>query len=349
MKKKRGKKKEKKRTDALRSLVFFDALLLSIFFLFSCSIENEGRAASLIFLICLRGREELDEGTLCLLESEAKKADTSRDKKKTKKAWTKKKTKRKKTIPLPKKKKKSQQQQNKQYKKPTQTVEIRGGARPVKQTSEAKRVVANSASWSQDLVLEVLEGASELRVMLCREKRASGRVGTSVVAACGIFVADILDAVPIDKYFELFKPGAGGEGGFVRIAMSFYPDAASLKARKGGAGAGGAAVVASSGDGSGGGGASAVANGGSGGPLARIRSSLSGFGGGGGSDSRSAAAAAAGGSAGGKGKKFPLVPAVLLAVGVAVVAKVVADSRSESGSSGGGSSQKKKSDEKNKK
>lgn len=32
---------------------------------------------------------------------------------------------------------------------------------------------------------------------------------------------DIMDAVPIDKYFELFKPGAGGEGGFIRISMDF--------------------------------------------------------------------------------------------------------------------------------
>ncbi|EIE25485.1 hypothetical protein COCSUDRAFT_40718 [Coccomyxa subellipsoidea C-169] len=37
----------------------------------------------------------------------------------------------------------------------------------------------------------------------------------------GIFVNDIMDAVPIDKYFELFKPGAGGEGGFIRISMDF--------------------------------------------------------------------------------------------------------------------------------
>lgn len=32
---------------------------------------------------------------------------------------------------------------------------------------------------------EVLEGATELRLMLCREKRTGTRVGTSVIAACG--------------------------------------------------------------------------------------------------------------------------------------------------------------------
>ena len=84
------------------------------------------------------------------------------------------------------------------------------------------------------MTLEVLEGASELRLMLCREKRVGARVGTSVVAACGIFVSDILDAVPIDKFFELFKPGAGGEGGFIRVGVEFYPDAAALAARTGG-------------------------------------------------------------------------------------------------------------------
>ena len=32
---------------------------------------------------------------------------------------------------------------------------------------------------------EVLEGATELRIMLCKEKRSGGNLGTSVVAACG--------------------------------------------------------------------------------------------------------------------------------------------------------------------
>ncbi len=35
---------------------------------------------------------------------------------------------------------------------------------------------------------------------------------------------DILDAVPIDKWFEMFKPGAAGEGGFIRVHMSFSED-----------------------------------------------------------------------------------------------------------------------------
>jgi hypothetical protein len=37
----------------------------------------------------------------------------------------------------------------------------------------------------------------------------------------GIYVEDILDAVPIDKYFEMFKPKNGGDGGFIRVAMNF--------------------------------------------------------------------------------------------------------------------------------
>lgn len=31
----------------------------------------------------------------------------------------------------------------------------------------------------------MLEGANELRMMLCKEKRSQGRIGSSVVAACG--------------------------------------------------------------------------------------------------------------------------------------------------------------------
>ena len=40
---------------------------------------------------------------------------------------------------------------------------------------------------------------------------------------------DILDAVPIDKYFELFKPGAGGEGGYIRISINFVNDLKDLE------------------------------------------------------------------------------------------------------------------------
>lgn len=46
----------------------------------------------------------------------------------------------------------------------------------------------------------------------------------------GIFVSDILDAVPIDKYFELFKPAAGGDGGFIRLKLDFARDSQSLPA-----------------------------------------------------------------------------------------------------------------------
>lgn len=44
----------------------------------------------------------------------------------------------------------------------------------------------------------------------------------------GIFVKDFIDLVPIDKYFELFKPNAGGEGGFIRISLNFVSDLAEL-------------------------------------------------------------------------------------------------------------------------
>jgi len=70
--------------------------------------------------------------------------------------------------------------------------------------------------------------------MLCRHKisSTSGKLSTSVIAACGIFVDDIVGAVPIDKYFELFKPNGGGEGGLIRICMDFAKDAEALE-RKG--------------------------------------------------------------------------------------------------------------------
>ena len=49
-----------------------------------------------------------------------------------------------------------------------------------------------------------------------------------------------MDAVPIDKYFELFKPGQGGEGGFIRIGMDYVK---SLKEKDGKAGGALAALI----------------------------------------------------------------------------------------------------------
>lgn len=121
-----------------------------------------------------------------------------------------------------------------------------------KQTSTCK-VIDNVVNWEEQLALydiftmiyslyqltlileahhlitflffrEHLDGAGELRILLCRPKPAGER-GSSIIAACGIYMRDILDAVPIDKYFELFKPGEGLEGGFIRISMNYLrPD-----------------------------------------------------------------------------------------------------------------------------
>eukprot|EP00983_Pelagomonas_calceolata_P106730 1159266-Pelagomonas_calceolata.AAC.5 len=44
-----------------------------------------------------------------------------------------------------------------------------------------------------------------------------------------IFVDDIIEAVPIDKYFELFKPNLLGGGGFIRICMNFVKDLSELQ------------------------------------------------------------------------------------------------------------------------
>lgn len=105
-------------------------------------------------------------------------------------------------------------------------VEIRGGARTIKKLTSTQDVADNGITWVEQLSLEVLEGASELRIMLCRPKQAgSERSSSSIVAACGIYMKDILEAAPVDKYFELYKPGGGSAGGFIRVAISFLePD-----------------------------------------------------------------------------------------------------------------------------
>eukprot|EP00199_Chlamydomonas_sp_CCMP681_P006267 CAMPEP_0119109010 /NCGR_PEP_ID=MMETSP1180-20130426/16759_1 /TAXON_ID=3052 ORGANISM="Chlamydomonas cf sp, Strain CCMP681" /NCGR_SAMPLE_ID=MMETSP1180 /ASSEMBLY_ACC=CAM_ASM_000741 /LENGTH=217 /DNA_ID=CAMNT_0007094703 /DNA_START=119 /DNA_END=772 /DNA_ORIENTATION=+ len=103
-------------------------------------------------------------------------------------------------------------------------IELRGGPRNVKALTRKATLVGDTLTWQEELRLEVLEGSNELRLMLCREKLSAGKRGTAVIAACGIYVSDILDAVPIDKYFELFKPNAGGDGGYIRISMNFVKD-----------------------------------------------------------------------------------------------------------------------------
>lgn len=116
-------------------------------------------------------------------------------------------------------------------------IELRGGSRNVKVATKKGPVAGTAILWNESLTLDVLEGANELRVMLCRDKMvqsSSGQKrGTSVIAACGIFVSDILDAVPIDKYFELFKPSAGGEGGFIRLGLDFTTDPNALPRMRG--------------------------------------------------------------------------------------------------------------------
>mmetsp|Transcript_29159 Transcript_29159/g.74399 ORF Transcript_29159/g.74399 Transcript_29159/m.74399 type:complete len:233 (-) Transcript_29159:390-1088(-) len=110
-------------------------------------------------------------------------------------------------------------------------VELRGGSRNIKAQTRKAQLVGETVTWREELRMEVLEGSNELRLMLCREKFQGTKRGTSVIAACGIFVSDILEAVPIDKYFELFKPNAGGEGGFIRICMNYVKDLSELTAK----------------------------------------------------------------------------------------------------------------------
>lgn len=109
-------------------------------------------------------------------------------------------------------------------------VEVRGGPKSSKAQSKKASVIGHTITWDERLILEVAEEANELRIMLCRERYQGNKRGTSVIAACGIYVADILEAVPIDKYFELFKPNAGGEGGHIRIAMNFVQSLDELDA-----------------------------------------------------------------------------------------------------------------------
>lgn len=78
------------------------------------------------------------------------------------------------------------------------------------------------------------EAAQELRLLLCRKAQKEGKERVTVVTACGIFVNDILEAAPIDKYFEMFKPGSGDEGGYVRLKMQMISDD-ELRARQSGA------------------------------------------------------------------------------------------------------------------
>lgn len=104
-------------------------------------------------------------------------------------------------------------------------VEVRGSAKTVKANTLNQSVQNLSITWKEELRVEVTDESKELRIMLCKEKsRASSgsKRNTSILAACGIYVKDILESVPIDKYFELFKPGEDRDralGGFIRVKL----------------------------------------------------------------------------------------------------------------------------------
>lgn len=126
-------------------------------------------------------------------------------------------------------------------------VEVRGpdGTRPVKVSTKTVSVTADKKMiWHEALHLDLFEGSSELRLLLCREQTSNGRRSVHVVCACGIFVQHILDAVPIDKYFEMFKPGSGSDGGFVRLKMRLMSNS-DMKQKKGQGKAKGVAMLAS--------------------------------------------------------------------------------------------------------
>lgn len=60
---------------------------------------------------------------------------------------------------------------------------------PLQKLTSTQDVADNGITWVEQLSLEVLEGASELRIMLCRPKQAgSERSSSSIVAACGIYM-----------------------------------------------------------------------------------------------------------------------------------------------------------------
>ena len=97
------------------------------------------------------------------------------------------------------------------------------GVKSLKQATSTVTADGVRATWKEKLVLPVHDGTEELRVILCKNKK--GGFNTGVVAAAAIYVQDILRAVPIDKHFQLFKPGEGGDAGFIRLAMNFRQQA----------------------------------------------------------------------------------------------------------------------------
>lgn len=77
----------------------------------------------------------------------------------------------------------------------------------MKGITSKQKVVGSGITWKHRIIFELPEYATELRIMVVRDRPQPGATKkATVLAACGIFVKEILPAVPIDKYFELFKP-----------------------------------------------------------------------------------------------------------------------------------------------
>ncbi|CAG9465539.1 unnamed protein product [Pedinophyceae sp. YPF-701] len=96
---------------------------------------------------------------------------------------------------------------------------------PAGDTKSRTRIVETSngkAFLRETLPMEVREGAEELRVIVCRSVKApDGTQKHSVIAACGLYIKDVIAVAPIDKYFDLYKPHKGGPGGMIRVKMDF--------------------------------------------------------------------------------------------------------------------------------
>mmetsp|Transcript_9797 Transcript_9797/g.18306 ORF Transcript_9797/g.18306 Transcript_9797/m.18306 type:complete len:255 (-) Transcript_9797:407-1171(-) len=106
-------------------------------------------------------------------------------------------------------------------------IEIRGGSRNVKdQTARVRVDDDGKIVWNQTISLELLKEATELRLIFCKDRSkrqvaALTRKTPSVIAACGIYVDDILKSAPFEKKFELYKPNSGTDRGTIKLSLGF--------------------------------------------------------------------------------------------------------------------------------
>jgi len=98
-------------------------------------------------------------------------------------------------------------------------VEMRGGSGVVvKARTSAVKSVNQKLQFNEFMTLPIPAAAEEVRLTVCKEKKRGAHGSSVKIANAGIRLRDLLQAVPIERDFNLFKPDeVTTDGGSIKL------------------------------------------------------------------------------------------------------------------------------------